>query len=128
VYFLVFHAYFLLGILIFKGLTAWRLYKSFSVKGLNEEIVSSMHIFKKSVLHKSVMLHGHRFVQKTDLRQTNNETNKEIEHSLIITYLFRLVRIFHTLLHLYKKHFSEGYTSHYFRLRHNQTKSLRAVE
>jgi hypothetical protein len=33
-YLLVFHAYFLLGILIFKGLTARRLYKSFGVKWL----------------------------------------------------------------------------------------------
>jgi hypothetical protein len=33
VYLLVFHAYFI-GILIFKGLTARRLYKSFGVKGL----------------------------------------------------------------------------------------------
>jgi hypothetical protein len=31
---LVFHACFLLGILIFKGLAARRLYKSFGVKGL----------------------------------------------------------------------------------------------
>jgi hypothetical protein len=36
--FLVFHAYFLflLGILIFKVLTAGRLYKSFGVKGFTE--------------------------------------------------------------------------------------------
>jgi hypothetical protein len=34
VYLLVFHAYLLLGILIFKGLTARRLYKSFGVKEL----------------------------------------------------------------------------------------------
>jgi hypothetical protein len=27
--------HFLLGILIFKGITAWRLYKSFGVKGLS---------------------------------------------------------------------------------------------
>jgi hypothetical protein len=33
-YFLVFHAYFLLVISVFKGLTARRLYKSFGVKGL----------------------------------------------------------------------------------------------
>jgi hypothetical protein len=35
VYLLVYHAYFLLGILIIKGLTARRLYQSFGVKGLN---------------------------------------------------------------------------------------------
>jgi hypothetical protein len=34
VYLLVFHPYFLLGILIFKAVTAQRLYKSFGVKGL----------------------------------------------------------------------------------------------
>jgi hypothetical protein len=33
-YLLVFHTYFLLGILIFKGLTAQCLHKSFGIKGL----------------------------------------------------------------------------------------------
>jgi hypothetical protein len=37
VYLLGFHAYFLVGILIFKGLTARRLYKSFGVKGLTNQ-------------------------------------------------------------------------------------------
>jgi hypothetical protein len=37
VYLLVFHAYFLQGILIFKGLTARRLYKAFGVRGLRGE-------------------------------------------------------------------------------------------
>jgi hypothetical protein len=36
--FVGFSGIFLLGILIFKGLTARRLYKSFSVKGLVEEL------------------------------------------------------------------------------------------
>jgi hypothetical protein len=34
--FVGFSRIFLLGILIFKGLIAWPLYKSFGVKGLNE--------------------------------------------------------------------------------------------
>jgi hypothetical protein len=33
--------YFLLGILIFKGLTTQRLYKSFGIKGLKEKTVST---------------------------------------------------------------------------------------
>jgi hypothetical protein len=44
VYLLGFHAYFLLGILIFKGLTARRLYKSFGVNGL---IFSQFVIFQE---------------------------------------------------------------------------------
>jgi hypothetical protein len=34
--------FFLLGILIFKGLTALRLYKSFGVKGLNQWITGTL--------------------------------------------------------------------------------------
>jgi hypothetical protein len=44
VHLLVFYAYiFLLGILIFKGLTARRFYKSFGVKGLNN-LSSNMYV------------------------------------------------------------------------------------
>jgi hypothetical protein len=43
--FVGFSSIFLLGILIFKGLTARRLYKSFGVKGLTlEEFIKSMEI------------------------------------------------------------------------------------
>jgi len=47
---------------------------------------------------------------------------------MVTTYLFRLVRIFHILLRLDKQNFSEGFTFHYFRLRHNQIQSLRAAQ
>jgi hypothetical protein len=42
--FVGFSRIFLLGILIFKGLTARRLYKSFSVKGLTLSLLM-LHIF-----------------------------------------------------------------------------------
>jgi hypothetical protein len=41
--FVGFSSIFLLGILIFKGLTAWRLYKSFGVKRLN--VYTTEHVF-----------------------------------------------------------------------------------
>jgi hypothetical protein len=44
VYLLVFSRIFLLGILIFKGLTARRLYKSFGVKGLTVTVGITLFI------------------------------------------------------------------------------------
>jgi hypothetical protein len=44
-----FFTHILLGILIFKGLTARRLYKSFGVKGLSTELYRTMH----TVSHKN---------------------------------------------------------------------------
>jgi hypothetical protein len=41
-YLLVFHAYLYWGILIFKGLTARRLYKSFGVKGLMRVLLGAV--------------------------------------------------------------------------------------
>jgi hypothetical protein len=55
VYLLAFHAYFT-GILIFKGLTARRLYKSFGVKGLkdvNPTTTIALSVFKyKENIHE----------------------------------------------------------------------------
>jgi hypothetical protein len=42
---------FLLGILIFKGLTARRLYKSFGVKGLMTKALNTVIIFPDILIH-----------------------------------------------------------------------------